>query len=134
MFISIFEALQLGHRWNGFLFLTGTAVLLLGILIRLAALVQIGKGFSIKVERNDGQKIIRTGMHKHIRHPLHVASILQTLGSIAMLCSKFAWVVVPFAVYAAVARIKIEEKFLVEEFEDYAEYQKKTWKLVPWVY
>jgi protein-S-isoprenylcysteine O-methyltransferase Ste14 len=111
MFISIFEALQDSHQWVNGLFGVGTVILAGGIMVRLIALFSIGKGFSIKIERNENQKLIQSGMYKYIRHPLYLASLLQLCGSVIMLCSKWGWIVVPFSLYAVVKRIKSEELF-----------------------
>jgi protein-S-isoprenylcysteine O-methyltransferase Ste14 len=134
MFVSIFEALQNGHLWNNTLFAVGTIILISGIIVRLSALIQIGKGFSIKIEKNEEQKIIQNGLYKFIRHPLYLASIIQSLGSVIMLRSKWAWLFVPFTVIAVVLRIKQEEVFLAKEFNEYSAYQKNTKKLLPFIY
>jgi protein-S-isoprenylcysteine O-methyltransferase Ste14 len=134
MFVSIFEALQFGHKWFSLLFVAGFVILIFGIVLRLVALIQIGKGFSIKVERSAEQTIIRKGTYRYIRHPLYLASILQTIGSVLMLCSKWAWIFFPFTIYGVMSRIRDEESFLQKEFKEYSDYQRKTWRLIPWVY
>jgi len=41
-----------------------------------------------------------------------------------------------FASLAAVlvAKAKLEEERLLRSYPQYAEYQRKTWRLIPWIY
>lgn len=134
LFTSVFEALQAGHKWNDQFFIAGMIILFTGIVIRLIALIQIGKGFSVKVETSDGHELIKTGLYNFIRHPLYLASLCQAVGSMAMLCSVVAWIFLPVSIIGVISRIREEEKFLAEQFTEYEDYKRKTWKIIPFLY
>jgi protein-S-isoprenylcysteine O-methyltransferase Ste14 len=134
MYVSLFESLQRNHHWHQTISIFGTILLLLGTFIRLTGLIQIGKGFSTKVERTEGQSLITNGLYRFIRHPLYLATILQAVGSELMLCSFWAWIFIAIGIYAVLLRIRKEELFLCREFSAYREYMSKTRKLVPWIF
>jgi protein-S-isoprenylcysteine O-methyltransferase Ste14 len=134
MFVSILEAVQTNHHWNRIFFVVGIILLLLGIFVRLMALIQIGKGFSVKIEKSIDQCIVMDGIYKYVRHPLYLASIIQCIGTITMLNSRWGLIPLPFSILAALYRIKDEEKFLKLKFVEYGEYAKRTRKLIPWVF
>lgn len=134
MYVSLFESLQRNHHWQLTISIFGTFLLLLGTIIRLTGLIQIGKGFSTKVERTEEQVLVTSGLYRFIRHPLYLATILQTVGSALMLCSYWAWLFIAIGIYAVLLRIKKEELFLSREFSAYREYMSKTRKLIPWIF
>ena len=134
MYVSLFESLQRNHHWQLTISIFGTILLLLGTIIRLTGLIQIGKGFSTKVERTEEQVLVTSGLYRFIRHPLYLATILQTVGSALMLCSYWTWLFITIGIYAVLLRIKKEELFLSQEFSAYREYMSKTRKLIPWIF
>ncbi|HMD68775.1 MAG TPA: isoprenylcysteine carboxylmethyltransferase family protein [Chitinivibrionales bacterium] len=128
------EAVITGREFPAAVFFTGCVVLSAGIILRLAALVQLGTGFSTKVEKSEGQRLTTTGMYRLVRHPLYLATLLQVAGSGIMLCSVVALALFPLCVAGVLVRIRKEERFMMVEFPEYGLYMKKTRRLIPWLY
>ena len=60
---------------------TGSLIALCGVFIRIKALLDLGKAFSMKVEIRTGQELVAKGLYATIRHPLYLASILIATGA-----------------------------------------------------
>lgn len=87
------------------------------------------------VEVQQGQKVIDTGLYGVIRHPMYLATMLMFL-PLPLILGSF-WGLLPFALYPAVAVIRIlnEEKVLREGLEGYIEYTKKVkYRLIPFIW
>lgn len=134
MYGALFEAVMQNHNFPAALFGSGVVVLVLGIVLRITALLQIGRGFSTKVERSDNQRLQTSGMYRIVRHPLYCATLLQVLGTGLMLHSLVAFIFLPVCLVGVIIRIRKEERFMAAEFPEYQDYMKKTWRLVPGIY
>ena len=87
------------------------------------------------VEVQQGQKVIDTGLYGVIRHPMYLATMLMFL-PLPLILGSF-WGLLPFALYPAVAIIRIlnEEKVLRDGLEGYIEYTKKVkYRLIPFIW
>ena len=87
------------------------------------------------VEVQQGQKVIDTGLYGVIRHPMYLATMLMFL-PLPLILGSF-WGLLPFALYPAVAVIRIlnEEKVLREGLEGYIEYTEKVkYRLIPFIW
>lgn len=87
------------------------------------------------VEVQQGQKVIDTGLYGVIRHPMYLATMLMFL-PLPLILGSF-WGLLPFALYPAVAVIRIlnEEKVLREGLAGYIEYTKKVkYRLIPFIW
>lgn len=81
------------------------------------------------------EKLIKHGIYKHIRHPLYLAMLLYTAGIPLTFSSVYGFMLTLGFISFIMYRIKIEDKMLIEKFEDeYREYMKKTKKLIPYIY
>jgi len=134
MYGAIVESWIKNHTFPPVWFGSGTAILACGIILRISALVQIGRGFSTTLDRNEGQRLQTTGFYRLIRHPLYSATLLQVLGSGIMLHSWFSLAMLPVCLVGIILRIRKEERFMLAEFPEYKDYMKKTRRLMPWIY
>jgi len=114
----------------------GLVVIILGIIIRLFAILSLKKSFTVDVSVKTNQKIITKGIYKIVRHPAYLGNIISFIGlglSFNNIASLF--IILISVVYAFLYRIKVEEKVLIENFGDeYVSYMKKTKKLFPFVF
>lgn len=88
---------------------------------------------TIQVEA--GQKVIQTGPYAVVRHPMYSATLLMYLSSPLALGSY--WAVIPMLAYPVLlaARIRNEERLLLQELEGYREYMAKVrYRLIPKVW
>ena len=112
----------------------GGGVFVAGIALRFVALLQLGEGFSLCVERPEKTGIIQHGLYARIRHPLYAASVLILVGGPIMLACVWAWIATAAAFVALGVRISYEEKFLCAEYPEYREYMARTARFVPGVF
>ncbi|MDA3863205.1 MAG: isoprenylcysteine carboxylmethyltransferase family protein [Deltaproteobacteria bacterium] len=114
--------------------ISGTLLFYGGVLIRFFAFKDLGKFYNIAISIEDDHQLIKTGLYKHIRHPLYLGTLLLFLGfPIAMsslgATAGFVFTGLPVIYY----RIKIEEKILIAHFgQKYLDYKKTTGALFPW--
>ena len=90
---------------------------------------------SRKIEVQNGQKVISTGLYSIVRHPMYFATLLMFLPIPVILGS--LWGLLAFALYPViiVIRIKDEEKLLVSELPGYKEYTSKVkYRLIPFIW
>ena len=117
-------------------FVIGTILMLLGMALRFWAIATLGKSFRTTVETDAGQKVIKSGPYKLIRHPSYSGWLLVCLGfGIALqnwLSLAFAFIL-PLSAF--LYRIRVEEPALVKAFgEEYMQYQMHSKRLIPWVW
>jgi protein-S-isoprenylcysteine O-methyltransferase Ste14 len=103
-------------------------------LVRVRAHLDLGEGFSMFLETEEGQEVVTHGLYAHIRHPLYLANVLLFVACPMFLSVRFAWVAALLGIGGVVARINLEERFLLEEMPGYGEYQKQTARLIPKVW
>lgn len=119
-----------------FLFYFGLIVLYLGMIIRIVAVLSLGKFFTVDVTIRDNHKLKKDGLFKYVRHPNYSALILSFLG---MAITFNNWIsllvmVVPITI-AFIVRINIEEKVLEQHFgSEYVTYCNETKRLIPFIY
>ncbi len=113
-----------------------TALILLGLFIRITAVLSLGKAFSANVAIRESQSLNQSGFYRFVRHPsylgleiIFVAVGLHQGNSIAFACA-----VVPCTI-ALLYRIQLEEKILVAAFgTQYEQYMLRTKRLLPFIY
>lgn len=116
-------------------FWLGVAVFVVGIGFRAWAIRSLGRFFTLHVEVRADQRIVQEGPYRWIRHPAYTGALLSLLGYPILLSS--AWGLVVVAGIAAVAfgyRIRVEERALLARFgEAYRSYERRTWRLIPYL-
>jgi len=114
----------------------GLLVTIAGMVIRLRAVWTLGRMFTAQVTIRENHKIKSDGLYKILRHPSYSASVLSFIGlGISMNNWISLIVITAFVTFAMLYRIKIEEKVLIEQFgEEYKEYMKGTYRLIPFIY
>ncbi len=94
---------------------------------------ELNDNWSAVLEVKEGQKLIKTGVYKYIRHPMYTQSwiwvILQGLVAANSFVLIFGLVTWGFMYFT---RIEAEEKMLIEEFgNEYIEYMKNSGRIIP---
>lgn len=115
---------------------TGLAVLVLGMIIRTIAIIQLGRYFTVDVAIRQDHRIVNRGLYRHIRHPSYTGALLSFLG-LGIFLNNVAGlpvIVIPITI-AFLKRMQIEERTLEKQFgEAYQQYKKSTWRLLPGIY
>jgi len=115
---------------------TGIGLIILGMVLRLMAIISLGRFFTVNVAIREGHTIKQDGMYKYIRHPSYSASLLSFLGFGISMNNWISLLVVFVPVTISfLYRIHVEETMLSAELgADYTEYKKRTYRLLPGIY
>ncbi len=111
-------------------------ILILGLAVRVVAIVTLGGAFSANVVTRTGQRFERSGLYGLVRHPsyLGLEMIILALALHARTWACFAVALVP-STLAVLYRIHVEEIALRRAFgADYEDYSRNTKRLIPGVY
>jgi protein-S-isoprenylcysteine O-methyltransferase Ste14 len=114
----------------------GIIIMLLGISLRAWAIVTLGRSFRTTVETHPDQHVCQQGPYRLVRHPAYSGVLLICIGfgTAVQNWLSLAIAVVPPAA-ALLYRIHVEEIELVTSLgSEYAEYQKRTKRLIPWIW
>jgi protein-S-isoprenylcysteine O-methyltransferase len=114
----------------------GVVLLVAGTALRWAAIRALWSYFTVNVSILEGQRVIKRGLYRVVRHPSYTGLLLRYLGlglSFANWLSA-ALVFLPL-LFATLYRIRVEEAALREHFgEEYESYARATKRLVPGVF
>jgi len=107
-----------------------------GLLVRWWAIVTLGRFFTVDVVIEKDHDLVERGPFRFVRHPSYTGVLLAFLGWAMTLwnCGAMAVVLVPIFI-AFVRRMSVEEEALRSALgERYADYMKRTKRLVPGIY
>jgi protein-S-isoprenylcysteine O-methyltransferase Ste14 len=121
---------------NSIITIFGLLSILIGIIIRWIAIVQLGKSFTVDVAITDKARLKTDGLFRRIRHPSYLGLLITIIGFSATMNSLISFFIFSIPVTLAVLyRIRVEEKVLFQEFgNNYTDYKSKTKKLIPRIY
>lgn len=85
-------------------------------------------------EVKEGQKLVTSGPFKFVRHPIYSAGLLLTLAWAANRPSALVFAAWVALLILLLLKMRLEERSLLKNFPEYAEYKKKTKKLIPLIY
>lgn len=113
--------------------IAGVVVMWLGLGLRLWAILVLGRAFRTTVEVDAGQRVVRHGPYRWVRHPSYTGLLLLAVGT------GIAWdnwvslaLTLVLPVLALTWRIAVEERVLVEVLgPPYESYRASTKRLVP---
>ena len=111
------------------------AVLFILSYLLYAEVLRENKWLSRKIEVQDGQKVIDSGLYGVVRHPMYMATLLLFCSMPLILGSLISFVVFLFYPAIIIKRLKSEEELLAKELDGYAEYMKKVrYRLIPYIW
>ena len=114
--------------------ITGVILLLVAAWCGIAGTVVLGRNLTPFPRPAPNGRIVQHGIYRLIRHPLYTAVFCASIGwalawqSAPSLASALA--LGPF--FAAKARR--EERWLREQYPEYADYERRVRRFVPWLY
>lgn len=106
-----------------------------GLVVGLWALYTNRPGnFNIRPEPRSGGRLVTTGPYRFVRHPMYLAVLLVAAGLV--LGDFAAWRIAAFVALAAVlhAKAAIEERLLPNAHAGYADYARRTPRLIPFLH
>ena len=114
----------------------GLVMLILGLGLRWTAILTLGTKFSTNVAIHARQTLRTTGPYRWVRHPSYTG-MLVIFTAIGLYERNWIslGILLIFPTAALLYRIYVEEKALAEAFgEQYLNYRKVTWRLLPGIY
>ena len=114
----------------------GLGLILTGVILRGIVIRSLGKYFTADVTIRQGHQLKKDGFYKYLRHPSYSASLLSFIGFGISLNNWVSLIIIVAAIlFAFIRRINVEEKTLMEHFgQEYIDYKKRTYRLVPFIY
>jgi protein-S-isoprenylcysteine O-methyltransferase Ste14 len=117
-------------------FYGGIALVWAGLLFRFWSIQTLGKLFSTRLVIQERHALITKGPYRVLRNPSYTGGLMTMIGfglSLGNGLSLAILLVTGLVVY--VLRIRTEEEMLGDAFgEEYEEYKKRTWRLIPFVW
>jgi protein-S-isoprenylcysteine O-methyltransferase Ste14 len=111
----------------------GVALVLLGSVVRVAAIRTLGKAFTATVHVDADHRLVQQGLYRRVRHPSYLGALLALIGVPILFSAGWAtaltFVVMSFAYRR---RIRLEERALLERHgAAYEDYRARTAMLIP---
>ena len=107
-------------------------IIALGLILRIWAVVILGRWFTWNVTVQPGQVVVTTGPYRFVRHPSYTGAWLVFVGSCVLLRSHVAALAASILLLVAfLRRIRHEESLMLTTFPEYVAYKKTTGSLIP---
>lgn len=111
--------------------LGGVLFLLGGVGIILSALF-LGRALT-PVPQPNGTGLRARGVYRWVRHPMYTSVLVVCVGIAVSRGSAVVWVLVLVLAAFFEAKTRLEERFLIAEYDGYASYAARTGKFLPGV-
>lgn len=114
----------------------GVLLILAGIGVRFWSAGVLGESYTRTLRTSEGQRIVRAGPYRYVRHPGYAGSVLMWMG-VALATGDWlgVLVIIPVIGLAYMRRIEAEDRMLMARFgSEYATYAREVRRLVPYVY
>jgi protein-S-isoprenylcysteine O-methyltransferase Ste14 len=98
-------------------FWTGASLTACGILFSVWARLHLGRNWSATVTIKDEHELIATGPYRFVRHPIYTGLLVAIVGTAVARGDWQAVLAVAIAFWALWRKLKIEERWLTQEFE-----------------
>ncbi len=113
----------------------GLLLLAIGGVLRVGPMFLLGPRFTWPVAAQSGHRLLTSGLYRRIRHPSYAGGLLGMAGWSLVFRSGVGLGLTLLVVPAVVSVIRAEEALLIiEHGESYADYRRRTWRLVPFLY
>ncbi len=113
----------------------GVGMLAIGATLRVWPMFVLGRRFSGLVAIQPGHALVRDGPYRYVRHPSYLGMIVGFLGWALVFRSSVGVMAGVLGFRLLLERIESEEALLAAQFGGaYAEYRRRTWRLLPGLY
>jgi protein-S-isoprenylcysteine O-methyltransferase Ste14 len=114
--------------------LAGWIVGIVGALILLWSAFNLGRSLTPFPRPADNGALVIHGAYRLVRHPMYFAVLLLSLGC-SLLTTSTARLLVTLLLFIFFdLKSRREERWLVERYPAYSQYQKQAKRLIPWLY
>lgn len=109
-------------------------MLIIGVLTLLFAVISFNQNISPFPYPGKNSKLVKSGIYSKLRHPIYTSAILLFTGYTLFWSAYFTLLLCGALVILFIKKLKFEEKYLKEKFEEYENYSKNTYKIFPFIY
>ncbi|HYM21167.1 MAG TPA: isoprenylcysteine carboxylmethyltransferase family protein, partial [Candidatus Kapabacteria bacterium] len=125
--------LYLGLQRTVGLFIILIVVCGLGIML-ISVLTMKLSNFRVSPIPKTDARLVTSGIYKYIRHPIYTGLLVAVLGFAINAENAIAYILWIILAADLITKIRFEEALLAKQFTEYAEYKKRTKRLVPFVW
>lgn len=118
------------------LIFSGLIFVITGIIIRLIATFTLKECYTRTLKITDKHKVVKHGIYSIVRHPGYLGVTTFLIGC-GLLTGNFLTIILILLIvpFSFIKRLLVEEQMLIEYFGDeYKEYMKKTYRLIPFIF
>jgi protein-S-isoprenylcysteine O-methyltransferase Ste14 len=138
LLVSIFGLGFLGPAWVGparvISAIAGIALIVAGLGLVTAGSLGLRRQLTAYPRPVPGGRLIEDGVFGLVRHPMYGGGVLVTVGWGLAMASPVALAgAIVLAVFFDL-KSRREEAWLAEQFAGYADYRRRTRRLIPWIY
>jgi protein-S-isoprenylcysteine O-methyltransferase Ste14 len=141
LFAIIFAAPFLTQQWSGWSEPWDTIGRVLGILLMgiggvliLGGLASLGRNLAAVPHPKEDASLVEQGAYKIVRHPIYSGIILGSFGWALLMNSVLTLLLAAILFLFFDIKSRREEQWLSDKFNDYAAYQQRVRKLLPFIY
>ncbi len=115
---------------------TGLLLEAAGVILGLVAIYVAGiHNVNVTPTPKNGSRLITTGPYSLIRHPMYLAQVVAVIPLVIDKPSNLRMAVLVLLMATLVFKMFYEEKGLVRQFGDaYIAYQKRSYRVLPWIF
>jgi len=130
--MNIFGSIRLAGIINGI----GLLLCIVGLGLRYWSRRILGRFFTIGVVKQEGHQVIQNGPYRFVRHPAYLAFMLFYLGFPLVIGSWFGLLILSLpALVIFLWLVIVEDEHLAKAMgREYQEYQKRSTRLIPYVW
>jgi protein-S-isoprenylcysteine O-methyltransferase Ste14 len=113
----------------------GLALLGLGCVLRVGPMFALGDRFTWPLARQESHRLVTTGFYRYIRHPSYLGALLGGAGWVLVFRCGIGALLFALLIPLGAPLVRAEEALLRQEFgEEYAAYERRTWRLIPFLF
>jgi protein-S-isoprenylcysteine O-methyltransferase Ste14 len=118
--------------WVGFL--VGLAAIVIGAWLVIRAVADLGASLSPMPRPRAEGRLIDSGIYAHLRHPIYAGMIFASFGWSALTGSLGALVAALLLAVFLDAKARREEMWLLDRYDGYADYRRRSKRFLPGIY
>ena len=141
--VSVASGVYVAKQWpaaalphhRSFVF-AGVVLFVAGLLLRWWAIITLGRFFTVDVTIEKDHELVERGPFRVVRHPSYSGVLLAFVGFALTLRNWAALLIILVPIFAAfIRRMNVEEDALSRALGSrYADYMRRTKRLVPFIY
>jgi protein-S-isoprenylcysteine O-methyltransferase Ste14 len=138
-FLLLFAIAILGYTCRGTwkslsIFICGLAFLAASAICGIAGLMRLGRNLTPFPKPSSGTQLVQHGIYALIRHPLYTSVFCAAVGGSLV---RQSWPALAVSLLLGVffdAKARREEHWLRQQFLEYAGYERRVRRFIPWIY